>query len=156
MKITGYFLYNLVIALWIGGISIFTFIITPVIFRSFGRDTAGEIVGKLFPVYFLYNLILSVLAGLIIIIFALDRNTFAYKASLFLIVAAVVINLFLCFKLHPEIREVKREIKSFESTTEESPLRKKFRKLHGISATLNLLLLADGITLLMISSKLKR
>lgn len=156
MKIAGYFLYNLVIALWVGGISIFTFIITPVIFRSFGRNTAGEIVGKLFPVYFPYNLILSVLAGILIIIFALDRNAFAYKASLLLIGAAVVINLFLCFKLHPEIREVKSEIKSFESIHEESPLMKKFRKLHGISATLNLLLLADGVTLLMISSNLKR
>ena len=110
----------------------------------------------MFPVYFPYNLILSVLAGILIIIFALDRKAFAYKASLFLIGAAVVVNLFLCFKLHPEIREVKGEIKSFEYTTEDSPLRKKFRKLHGISATLNLFLLADGITLLIIGSNLRR
>ncbi|GAB4544986.1 MAG: hypothetical protein Fur0020_14180 [Thermodesulfovibrionia bacterium] len=48
------------------------------------------------------------------------------------------------------------EIKSFEHVPEESPLRNKFRKLHGINATLNLLLLADGIILIMISSNLKR
>jgi uncharacterized membrane protein len=53
------FLYNLVLSLWIGGMSVFTFIVTPAIFKSFGRDMAGEIVGKLFPGYFLSVLILS-------------------------------------------------------------------------------------------------
>ena len=31
-------LYNLLLSLWIGGISIFTFLIAPVIFKSFDRD----------------------------------------------------------------------------------------------------------------------
>ena len=44
-----FILYDLVLALWTGGIFLFTFIITPVIFKSYGRDMAGEIVGKLFP-----------------------------------------------------------------------------------------------------------
>jgi len=43
------FLYNLVLALWVGGISIFTFIVTPVIFRSFGRDMAGRDRGEALP-----------------------------------------------------------------------------------------------------------
>ena len=45
-----------------GGISIFTFLITPVIFKSFARDMAGKIIGTLFPGYFLIVLALSVLA----------------------------------------------------------------------------------------------
>jgi uncharacterized membrane protein len=59
MKMAWSFLYNLVLSLWIGGMSVFTFIVTPAIFKSFGRDMAGEIVGKLFPGYFLSVLILS-------------------------------------------------------------------------------------------------
>jgi hypothetical protein len=46
-------LYTLLLSLWTGGIAIFTFIVTPAIFRSYGRDQAGEIVGRLFPGDFL-------------------------------------------------------------------------------------------------------
>ncbi len=41
--------YISILALWVGGISRFTFIVTTKIFRSYDRDKAGEIVGKLFP-----------------------------------------------------------------------------------------------------------
>lgn len=149
------FLYNLVLALWVGGISIFTFIVTPVIFRSFGRDMAGEIVGKLFPGYFLYTLLLSVLA---LILFLASRSSLwksGHTWSLLLIALAIIINLFVSFKLHPEIKKIKQEITSFEAA-QDSPLRKRFRQLHGVSATLNLILLADSITLLVISSVLKK
>ncbi len=43
------------LSLWVGGMSLFTFILTPVIFRSYPRDAAGEVVGKLFPSYFLFT-----------------------------------------------------------------------------------------------------
>jgi hypothetical protein len=149
------FLYNLVLALWVGGISIFTFIVTPVIFRSFGRDMAGEIVGKLFPGYFLYTLLLSVFA---LILFLGSRPSLGKSAltwSLLLIALAIIINLFVSFKLHPEIKKIKQEITSFEAV-QESPLRKRFRQLHGVSATLNLILLADGVALFVISTVLKK
>lgn len=148
--------YTLILALWVGGISLFTFIVTPEIFRSYNRDAAGEIVGKLFPGYFVFTLVLSVLALLAL---PLCRSFFgqtSYRWSLVLAVIAVVINVFVYFKLHPEIRRVKQEIHSFQSIAEESPQRKTFRKLHAVSATLNLMLLADGVTLLVISTSLKR
>lgn len=149
------FCYNLVLSLWIGGISIFTFIITPVIFRSFDRDMAGKIVGKLFPGYFMYNMALSILALILIMI---TRHLFAksgLKLSLVLVVCAIVINLFIVFKLHPDVVKVKQEIHSFEAPADD-PLRKEFRKLHAVSASLNLLLLADGVALAFVSNLLKK
>jgi hypothetical protein len=149
-------LYNLVLSLWIGGISIFTFIITPVIFRSFGRDMAGEIVGKLFPGYFLYCLLLSFLT---LALFLPNRSHIAASAqkwSLLLIIVAILINLFVSVKLHPEIRKIKQEIHSFEAESQESPQRKRFMQFHGASAVLNLLLLADGTALLVISTALRK
>jgi len=149
-------LYNLVLSLWIGGISIFTFIITPVIFKSFGRDMAGKIVGKLFPGYFMYNLALSVIA---LILFLVIRSAIAHpghKWSMILIVMAIVINIFVTFKLHPDVKEVKKEIHSLENLAGDAPVRKKFGKLHAASASLNLLLLADGVALLIMSSVFKK
>lgn len=156
MRVSGYFLYNLVLGLWIGGMAMFTFIITPVIFKSYGRDMAGEVVGKLFPLYFPYNLVLSIIALLLLLVFRADRAGLGYKLSLVLVAMAIVINVFVNFKLHPEARKVKQEIHSFEATPPESPLRKRFSRLHGVSMTLNLLLLADGVALLLISSSLRK
>jgi len=150
------FCYNLVLSLWVGGISIFTFVITPIIFRSFERDMAGKIVGKIFPGYFMYNLALSVLSLVLLVTVRPLPAKSGFKLSLILIACAVIINLFVMFKLHPEIIRVKQEVHSFEVQADDSPVRKKFRALHAVSASLNLLLLADGITLLFVSSVLKK
>ena len=143
------------LALWVGGIALFTFIITPGIFNSYSRDMAGEIVGRLFPGYFLYNLVLSLLA---LIFFLIPWSDFQkeFRLSLLCIVIAVLVNIFVCFKLHPEIKAMKKEIHSFETVSSDDPLRMKFRRLHGISAVLNLLLLADGITLLLVGTVIKK
>ena len=151
-----HFCYTFALSLWIGGISIFTFIITPVIFRSFERDMAGKIAGKLFPGYFTYNIVLAVLALILLVMVRSLFTKSGFNLSLALVICAVIINLFAAFKLHPEIKKVKQEIHSFEAPAHDSLLRKKFGKLHAVSASLNLLLLADGITLLFISSVLKK
>ena len=155
MKI-GSILYNFILALWVGGISIFTFLITPIIFRSFGRDTAGEIVGKLFPYYFPYNLILSVLAFAIFLLFAGTQGRIQHKVSIALLTVALLINLFVTFKLYPDIKGIKQQIATFETQSDQSPIRNKFRKLHGISAILNILLLMDGAILLILHNTAKK
>ena len=147
------------LALWVGGITLFTFIITPVIFNSYSRDMAGEIMGRLFPGYFLYNLVLSILALILFFIPWRDISDIPrkwFRLSLFCLVIAVLINIFVFFKLHPEIKEIKKEIHSFENLPSKDPLRIKFRRLHGVSAVLNLLLLADGATLLLIGTVIKK
>lgn len=144
------------LALWVGGMALFAFIITPAIFNSYSRDMAGEIVGRLFPGYFLYNLVLSVLALMFFLMSWSDTARKWLRLSLFCIAMAVFINIFVCFKLHPEIRAIKKEIHSFETLSSDDPLRMKFRRLHGISSVLNLLLLADGVALLLAGTVIKK
>ena len=152
MKGSWFSLYNLVLALWVGGMAIFTFLVTPIIFKSYKRDTAGGIVGKLLPRYFWYNLVLAALALLAFFPVAADRSGTAYRLSLILLAAALIINVFIVFKLHPEAVKVKQEVPSFEPGSPESPARKKFARLHGMSAALNLVLLVIGIILLVAGS----
>ena len=153
---TGSIFYSFILALWAGGMFIFTFLVTPVIFQSFGRDAAGEIVGKLFPYYFPYNLVLSVLALIIFLLFLGMRGKIQNKIMLLLLTAAVLINMFITFKLYPDIQSVKQQITTFETQTDESPARNQFRKMHGLSALLNILLLLDGTALLILNSTPKR
>jgi len=94
--------YTLILALWVGGISLFTFIVTPNIFRSYGRDAAGEIVGKLFPGYFIFTLVLSALALLALPLCKSLFGQTGYRWSLLLSVIAVAINVFCVFKTLPQ------------------------------------------------------
>jgi len=144
-------LYNLMLALWVGGIFIFTFLVTPVIFRSFGRDTASAIVDKLFPFYFPYLLAVAVLAFVFFLIFGLKKQAMP-KLTLALIVIGILTGLYVNVRLFPEVKKVKQEISSFETVPPDSPARRQFSKLHGISMALNLALLADGAVLIVISS----
>ena len=149
-------LYNIILALWTGGMALFTFIVTPAIFRSFDRDQAGEIVGKLFPGYFTYLLVLSALALVLFFLLGADQATRSFRASLFLLVVGVIINAYVLFSLHPRTVEVKQQIASFERFAADSPARKEFKKLHAVSAVLNLVILADGIALLILSRNIPK
>ena len=51
-------IYRLALSLWVGGIALFTFVVTPILFRTQGREAAGKIVGTIFPVYFRYGMVL--------------------------------------------------------------------------------------------------
>jgi phosphatidylglycerophosphate synthase len=149
-------LYTITLALWTGGMAIFTLVVTPAIFRSYGRDQAGEIVGRLFPGYFLYTLALSALALILFFLLGGNPARTAYRLSLFLLTAALLVNTYITFKLHPEAVRVKHQVESFERESPDSPARREFRRLHAISAVLNLFVLADGVALLVLSTFVKK
>src|SRR5512135_2337490 len=149
-------LYIIILALWVGGIAIFTFVVTPVIFKSYPRDTAGEIVGKLFPGYFGYNLALSVLAIVLFLLMTVDWSANLNRLSILLLAAAVIVNLYIVFKLHPDIVHIKQTVSSFERESPDSAARASFKKLHAVSAVLNLFLLVDGVALLITAPLLKK
>lgn len=156
MKNLGYFLYILILGLWTGGVFIFTVVVTPVIFKTFARDKAGEIVGILFPPYFLFTIAVAALALLLVFAARTDLTQTAFRASLGLVVLALAISLYVRVGLYPQIQQVKRSITSFETTPADNPLRAKFRKLHAVSAVLNLLFMADGVVLLALGTLLKK
>ena len=101
-------------------------------------------------------LALSALALVLCFLLGADQTTRSFRASLVLLVLSVIINAYVLFSLHPRTVEIKQQIASFERSALDSPARKEFRKLHAVSAALNLTLLADGVALLAMSPLLKR
>ncbi|HYQ48248.1 MAG TPA: DUF4149 domain-containing protein [Thermodesulfovibrionales bacterium] len=156
MKNAGYFLYLLLLGIWTGGIFMFTFVVTPVIFKSFDRDLAGSIVGRLFPGYFFFTLVAVALAAALLFFAWSARMGTAFRLSLALVVIALVIALYTNFSLHPRMQAVKQEIASFDQVPAEHPSRRMFRRLHAQSAALNLMLLADSVTLIALATLVRR
>jgi uncharacterized membrane protein len=150
------YLYLLVLTFWVGGMAIFTFIVTPAIFRSYNRDLAGEIVGKLFPVYFPSLFALSLLALLLFLLLRSDASAVVARTCLALLLAAVLVNSYVTFKLYPDAVRIKQQVATFDRATPDTPARQEFRRLHAVSAVLNLFVLLDGATLLALSRHLGR
>lgn len=155
MKTLAGYLYVIVLGLWVGGMSLFTFILTPVIFRSYPRDAAGEIVGRLFPAYFLFTLAISAAALILFFLSFPERDPLRCRISLVLVVLAVITALYVNFRLYPEAQRVKREVHSFEAAAPDDPARDRFRRLHAWSAVLNLFMIADGLVLLIMNVRIK-
>lgn len=55
-------LYQLAVSFWAGGYALFTFVLTPMLFKAESRDSAGRIVGILFPGYFRWGLACGAIA----------------------------------------------------------------------------------------------
>ena len=150
------YLYAIVLSLWVGGMSLFTFILTPVIFRSYSRDTAGEVVGKLFPSYFLFTLTVSAAAWVLFFLSFPGSGAPRYVVSLVLVSLALLTALYVNFWLYPEAKRVKREVRSFEGEAPDSPARSRFRRLHAVSAVLNIFMIADGLILLIMNVQMRK
>ena len=139
-------LYRLAIAFWVGGNALFTFVLTPLLFKTESRDTAARIVGTFFPGYFRWG----VVCGLAALVCRLLSRGWRFDLSVLLLVAMLAVTSFQAFYLEPRAAELKRQIGSFETTTKEHPLRRQFSRLHGVSAVCNLSVLAGGIVLVVL------
>ncbi|MEJ2039058.1 MAG: DUF4149 domain-containing protein [Desulfosarcinaceae bacterium] len=139
------FFYRLAIACWVGGTSLFTFVLAPTLFKSYNRDMAGGIVGVLFPGYFKWGLVCGAIALATIFL----SSTVKHKT-----VAAIIILVMLAitsvqaFVIEPKAAALKKAIPSFETTPQDDPLRVQFKKLHGVSAVGNLVVIGGGIVLI--------
>lgn len=142
----AYFILRLAVSFWIGGVALFTFVLTPVIFKVNDRDAAGRIVGTLFPAYFRWGLACGALA-LIGLLFVRGEN---FKPAAFLLVLMLALTAYQAFFIEPRAALLKKEIPSFVTTSKDHPLRKEFSRLHGISAVCNLSVFAGGVALIVL------
>ena len=136
-------IYHLALAFWVGGVALFTFVLTPILFRTQPRDLAGKIVGVLFPGYFRWG----VGCGGIALLCLLILRGSAFLPTLIILLVMLVATLFQALVIEPRAKALKQRIGSFEKTTKDHPLRKEFSRLHGISAICNLAVLVGGVVL---------
>ncbi|MDD2541110.1 MAG: DUF4149 domain-containing protein [Desulfuromonadaceae bacterium] len=139
-------LYQLAIAFWVGGSALFTFVLTPILFKTESRDSAGRIVGILFPGYFRWGLACGVIA--------LGCRLFMRGGRMGLVTgilaAMLAITVFQAYYVEPKAAAIKQQIVSFDQTPKDDPVRQQFGRLHGVSAVCNLVVLAGGVVLVVL------
>ena len=139
-------IYHLAVSLWLGGAALFTFVLTPLLFKNESRDTAGRIVGLFFPGYFRWG----IACGLVALICRIVLSGKSQLSVAIIIAVMLILSSFQAFYIEPKAAELKRQIVSFETTTKDHPLRREFGKLHGVSAVCNLAVIVGGIALVVI------
>ncbi|MDD3814518.1 MAG: DUF4149 domain-containing protein, partial [Desulfocapsaceae bacterium] len=132
---------------WLGGSALFTFVLTPTLFKSYPRDMAGSIVGALFPGYFQWGLACGAV-GLTGLLLGKSHRKIASGLILTIMLSITATQAFI---IEPRAAELKRQIPSFETTRPDHPLRIQFRKLHGVSAVGNLAVIGAGVVLVILS-----
>jgi hypothetical protein len=139
-------LYHLALAFWIGGVTLFTFVLTPAIFKTGPRDLAARTVGILFPGYFRWGLACGVAALLLRLAL---RHPFLDPALVLLPVLLLCVAV-QTFFIEPRAAALKKEIPSFETTPKDHPLRRRFSRLHALSAICNLVVFVGGVALILL------
>ena len=124
-------LIQIILAISLGMMIFFSFVLAPMIFKILDAENAGKFVRKIFPYYYFVNLIfLSIAVVLFIIISSLGLN--------FYITLALAISfIFAQFILMPIINK-------FKDNNEE----KKFKYAHGTSVLINFIQMIGLIYLL--------
>ena len=139
-------IYRLAVSLWLGGAALFTFVLTPLLFRNETRDTAARIVGLFFPGYFRWG----VACGVIALTCRIILSGKGMVPSALILVVILTLCSFQAFYVEPRAAELKRQIVSFETTPKDHPLRRQFSKLHGVSAVCNLTVIVGGVALVVL------
>jgi len=143
------YIHLLALVIWIGSIVFFSFIGAPSIFQTVDKKTAGDVVGAIFPKYYLLGYICS-LVSLATLGYLGYKAGFGQPVKTGLAILAIMgtITFYSGLAIGPKVHSVKYQIRGETDEAKLAPLRKQFGKLHGVSMILNLTVLLLGLALL--------
>ena len=143
-----HFIYIFGLVCWIGSIIFFSFSAAPVIFKLLDREKAGEVVGVIFPRYYLLGYVCAALT--LPSLLSSTDNLLGVKQTLLFVMT--VGWLYAGLFVSPKARDLKAKIKFASSTEEHEPLEAKFKKMHSLAVKLNGAVLLAGLGLLWFST----
>ena len=120
-----------IIAICLGMMIFFSFILAPMIFKILDPENAGKFVRKIFPYYYFVNLVFLLI---VVILFLLNSKI---NFEFYIIVSLVISFIFAQFILMPFINKLR-------DNNEEN----KFKYAHGFSVVINFLQMIGLVFLL--------
>ena len=120
-----------IVAICLGMMIFFSFILAPMIFKILDPENAGKFVRKIFPYYYFVNL---VFLSIVLMLFLLNSKI---NLEFYIIVSLVISFIFAQFILMPFINKIR-------DNNEEN----KFKYAHGFSVAINFLQILGLVFLL--------
>lgn len=151
------FVHLLSLVVWIGGIIFFSFFGAPSIFNVLDRELAGEVIGDIFPKYWMIGYVCSTTAlGSLIYLWKTGMSGIMLRVILLSIM--LVSTFYTGLYIGSTARDLKAQIHTTGEGEKREELRQQFAKIHRRSMIMNVLILIMGvITLFMtaVSARLK-
>ncbi len=143
--------YFLAIAVWVGTVVFHSFVVAPTLFRSLPQATAGDVVARIFPTYYLLGYVCGVITTIVPWLLW-NPTTGQRPLSWASVVAAVMLLATLIggTVIHPRAAALRPRL---ANAAVDSPERIQFRQLHTAAVTANLLVLAGGLVLVVMVSR---
>lgn len=138
------FIYTVSLVCWIGSIIFFSFFAAPAVFKTLDREQAGELVGVIFPKYYLIGYVCGFLA-FVTMLLSVES---AMDVRLLFIMVMLGCTLFAGMVVGPKARALKGKIKSENDEEKKNSLKSRFDSLHSLSVKLNGSVLLMGLVLL--------
>ena len=120
-----------IVAICLGMMIFFSFILAPMIFKILDPENAGKFVRKIFPYYYFVNLVFLLI---VVILFLLNSKI---NFEFYIIISLVISFIFAQFILMPFINKIR-------DNNEEN----KFKYAHGFSVAINFLQMIGLVFLL--------
>ena len=139
------FIYLLSLVCWIGSIIFFSFFVAPVVFKILEREKAGEVVGIIFPRYYMIGYV----SGVLVLMALLLNGPAGLKWCAWGVM--IVGTAYAGLVVNPKAKTLKEQLKD-SPEAEKSTLEVRFKTLHSLSVKLNGVVLFAGLWLLWLSA----
>lgn len=138
------FFHLLSLVIWIGGMVFLVTIGAPSIFKILPRETAGDVLGDIFPKYWIMGYLCSATALITIVILSLKEQIYPW-GRIGLLILMTTLTLYLGLGVASKAREVRLQIRTVEDTSRREILKTEFKGLHKWSVLLNVIILISGL-----------
>jgi uncharacterized membrane protein len=145
------FIHLLSLVIWIGGMTFFSFIAAPSIFKALPRETAGDLVGDIFPKYWLMGYICSITSLATIVILSYMERSYSL-ARVGLLVLMMALSFYSGLVVGSKAREVKAQIRMADDASKKETLKSEFNILHKRSTILNVSILILGLAVIFLTA----
>jgi hypothetical protein len=139
------FIYLLSLVCWVGSIIFFSFFVAPAVFKTLEREKAGELVGIIFPRYYMVGYVCGALVLVTFLLTGVVGLKWCAWGIMMLGTASAGLG------VNPRAKILKEKLKDAPET-EKPDLEVRFKVLHSLSVKLNAAVLFAGLWLLWLTS----
>ncbi|MCC7202388.1 MAG: DUF4149 domain-containing protein [Nitrospirae bacterium] len=145
------FIHLLSLAVWTGGMVFLVVIGAPSIFKVLPRESAGDVLGDIFPKYWIMGYLCSGTALATVILLSLKERLYPW-GRISILVVMTALTLYLGLAVASKAREVRLQIRTVEDAGQKEILKREFRHIHMRSVALNVVILICGLIALFLAS----
>lgn len=137
-------LFQLALGLWAGAIVFVSFVVAPAVFRAVPSETAGVVMGQIFPLYYGFSVAVGVVAlGSSLLLWRRSGGAGAWTAIVVMLVVMLAATTYAGVVVSPQARVLRAAL---HQEPIDPNIRAEFDTLHQRAVQLNALVLVLALT----------